>query len=459
MLNASTGRLALEELRQHAADGSIDTVIAAFPDMYGRLVGKRFTARYFLETVANHGTHGCNYLLAADIEMDPTPGYALTSWERGYGDFHLSPDLQTLRHAAWLERTAIVLCNVDNEDHTPVRVAPRSILQEQVMRLTNYGYTAKAACELEFYIFKDSFEQAQQKQYASLAPFGSYIEDYHILQGTKSEPLLRDLRNLVDASGIPVESSKGEWGAGQQEVNLLYSDVLEQADRTVLYKHAAKEIALSHDLAVTFMAKYDENCAGSSMHVHLSLWQADQPLFPGEDDFHGLHASDTFRQFLAGWMKYAPELAVMYAPTINSYKRFQAASFAPTRMVWSIDNRTTAFRIAGHGNSLRIEFRMPGADANPYLSFAAAIAAGLRGIEDGLEPLPMFSGDAYAQQDLPQVPRTLREAIALFERSDFARETFGEDVHAHYLHFFKSEQAYFDRAVTTWERARYFERI
>ncbi len=459
-MDAAKGMLSLNQLNELADSGAVDTVLAVFPDMYGRLMGKRFTVDHFLRSVAKHGTHGCNYLLAADIEMDPTPGYDFASWEKGYGDFHLRPDLKTLRLASWLEHSAIILCDVDNEDGSPIEVSPRQILRRQLQRLAELGFKAKAACELEFYLFKDSYETAQAKHYTNLTPFGDYIEDYHILQGSKAEPILRDLRNKINASGITVESSKGEWGAGQQEVNLLYSEALEQADRAVLYKHAAKEIAFAHDLGLSFMAKYDENAAGSSMHIHLSLWDEEgKAVFPGETNLDDIKCSQTFRHFLAGWLKYATEFATFYAPNINSYKRFQAATFAPTHIVWGIDNRTTAFRIAGHGDSLRIEFRMPGADANPYLCIAAALAAGLRGIKEELKPPSSFVGDAYADKELPLVPKSLREANRLFAQSELAREALGEDVFAHYLHFFKSEQAYFDRAVTTWERARYFERI
>jgi glutamine synthetase len=453
------GRITLDELKQLVSDGEIETVIAVFPDMYGRLVGKRFVAQYFLDDVAGHGMHACDYLLACDMEMDPVPGYSFTSWEKGYGDVLCVPDPATLRRAAWLPKTAIVICDVvDDETRAPVEVSPRRVLQRQVERAKESGFLAKGASEVELYLFKETYDSAREKGYQGLQPFGSYIEDYHILQGTKEEPLVGAIVRALERSGVPMESSKGEWGPGQQEINLRYSELVEQADRTVLYKHAAKEIASAQGLAVTFMAKWDEKHAGSSAHEHLSLWTADgrTNVFASGD---GAGRSDTFRWFLGGWMAHAAEIAAFWAPNVNSYKRYQAGSFAPTGIAWSEDNRTAGFRVVGSGASLRIECRIPGADANPYVAFAASLAAGLDGVESRIEPPEVFAGDVYAAKALPRVPGTLRQAIAELEKSAFARKAFGDLFVDHYLHFLRTEQRKFDEVVTSWERARFFERI
>ncbi len=455
------GMIDVETLKQMVADGQIETVLTAFPDMYGRLMGKRITGHYFVNDVLGRAIHACDYLLACDMEMDPVPGYAFTSWEKGYGDFRLVPDLKTLRLASWLDKTAIVLCDIYNEEKDElVDIAPRSILRQQLSRAASKGYLAMGGSELELYVFKDSYAAAAQKKYVDLEPVGNYIEDYHILQGTKEEFVIGAIRQHLDRSGIPVEFSKGEWGPGQQEINLRYAEFLEMCDRHVIYKHAAKEIALQQNCAVTFMAKWDERYAGSGLHVHVSLWDAknQQALFPGEEAFGPVHSSPLFRWFLGGWMAHLREIYPFYAPYPSSYKRYRAGSFAPTGIAWSYDNRTAGFRIVGHGSSLRIECRAPGADANPYLAFAAALAAGLDGIAKQIEPPPMFSGDVYAARDLPQVPHSLNEAIHELEKSRWARETFDEAVIEHYLHFFKTEQRKFDEVVTSWERARYFER-
>ncbi len=453
------GRLDTNTLDRLVADGAVDTVIAAFPDMYGRLVGKRFTARHFVDAVLEHGMHACDYLLACDMEMDPVPGYAYTSWARGYGDFHPVPDVATLRLLSWQERTALVLCDVrqrDSEELLPY--APRSVLRRQVERAADAGYTAKGASELELYLFRDSYEQVAAKHFIDPEPLGPRIEDYHILQGTKEEFLVGAIRRHLERSGVPVESSKGEWGPGQQEIGLCYTDLVEMADRHTLYKHAAKEIAWQMGHAVTFMAKWDERYAGSSCHIHLSLYDdGGKPLFPGNESIGRVRSSDVFRWFLSGWMVHLREMFAFFAPYPTSYKRYTAASFAPTAVAWSFDNRTTGFRIVGDGASLRIECRAPGADANPYLAFAASLAAGLHGIEKQMEPPPEFDGDAYRASKLPQVPSSLNEAIGLLERSAWAREAFGADVIDHYLHFFRTEQRKFDAVVTDWERRRYFE--
>jgi len=454
------GRIDTDTLKRMVADEEIDTVIAAFPDMYGRLVGKRIVARFFVDEVMSHGLHACDYLLACDMEMDPVPGYAFTSWAKGYGDFRPIPDFDTLRIASWLDRTALVLCDVYHEDrHELVPVAPRSILRRQLARAAELGFTAMTASELELYVFRDSYDTAAEKGFINLQPIGRAIEDYHILQGTKEEFLIGDIRTHLERSGIPVESSKGEWGPGQQEIGLRYAAALESADRHVLYKHAAKEIAWKHGRAVTFMAKWDERYAGSSCHIHVSLWDPDgrRSLFDGDGQLGPIRCSPIFRWFLGGWMKHLRELFAFFAPYPASYKRYVTGSFAPTGIAWSWDNRTAGFRIVGQGQALRIECRAAGADANPYLAFAASLAAGLDGIEQHVEPPPAFEGDVYGARDLPQVPHSLVESIAALAESPWARATFGEAVLDHYLHFFRTEQRKFDAAVTDWERRRYFE--
>ena len=454
------GLLSLKELGDLVERGEIETVLSVFPDMYGRLMGKRITGHFFLEEVVDHGMHVCDYLLACDMEMDVIPGYKYTSWETGYGDFHCVPDLATLRRAAWLPKTALVLCDLFDHHEKPVEVSPRRMLQRQIERAREAGFTVLGGTEIELYVFDDSFSEARAKNYHDLQPMGTYNEDYHILQGTKEDALIGAIRRDLDDSGVPVEFSKGEAGLGQQEINLRYCEVLTQADRNVVYKHAAKEIAWAQGKAVTFMAKWDEKHTGSSAHVHVSLWDTDgkSNLFPGDRQTGPVEASDTFRWFLGGWLRHARALSACWAPYVASYKRYQARSWAPTSIAWSYDNRTAGFRVVGRGPSLRVECRIPGADANPYVIYAAAIAAGLDGIRNRIEPPDIFQGDIYAAQDLPKVPPTLRDAISEFERSDLAREAFGEDVFEHYLHFLRTEQRKFDEVVTCWERARFFER-
>jgi glutamine synthetase len=456
------GMLTLGELKRAVESDEIETVLAVFPDYYGRLMGKRITGRFFLAKIAQDGMHVCDYLLACDMEMDPVPGYRFASWQTGYGDLHCVPDLSSLRRAAWLPRTALVICDVfGTREHGPAEVSPRRMLQRQAQRAREAGFTVMGGSELELYVFDETYESARQKHYHDLRPMGSYIEDYHIFQGTKEDALIGEIRRAVDASGVPVEFSKGEWGPGQQEINLEFSEVLVQADRNVVYKHAAKEIAFAQGKALTFMAKWDETLAGSSMHVHLSLWDegGKRPAFPGEARLGPVQASDTFRHFLGGWMHHARSLAGFYAPYVSSYKRFQAKSFAPTAIAWSYDNRTAGFRVVGEGPSLRIECRVPGADANPYIVYAATIAAGLDGIQRRIEPPPIFEGDLYQARELPRVPSTLREAIGELERSELWPEALGADVVEHYLHFLRTEQRKFDEVVTCWERARFFERV
>ena len=462
MPEPARGRLDLAELSRAAGDGSIHTVITAFPDLFGRLVGKRIHARFFLDAIATGGMHVCDYLLASDMEMDPTPGYAFTNWESGYGDLHAVPDLATLRRAAWLEGTAIVLCDSFGPGGEPVEVSPRRILKRQLERLAERGFVAKMGSELEFFLLRDDYAAANAKGYRNLVPTQHYVEDYHILSSTRVEDVIGAIRAGADASGIDVEFSKGEWGPGQHEINLRYAEALEMADRHVLYKLAAKDIAAAAGRSLTFMAKFDESLAGSSLHVHASLWtQKDEPAFAGTRALAGtsVKSSDSFRHFLGGLLAHAREVALLFAPNPNSYKRYRAGTFAPTRIAWSYDNRTAGFRVVGEGASLRVECRIPGADANPYLVYAALLAAGLDGLERAIEPGPAFAGDAYASQDLPLVPGTLPEAARAFEESPFVRQAFGDAVTEHLLHFARTEQRQLDTRVSDVERARYFERI
>ncbi len=444
---------------QAIESGEIDTVIVAFTDHYGRLMGKRFDAGFFLEHAVVDGTHGCNYLLTVDIEMEPVAGYDYANWALGYGDFHLVPDMSTLRRAGWCEATAIVVCDIaDPDDHSPVPVAPRSILRAQVDRLASHGFRALAASELEFYLFDSTYRDANESGYRDLRPAGWYSEDYDLLQGSRIEPFVGAARRALAASQIPVETSKGETGRGQHELNIRYADVFDMADRHSIMKHGMKELADRQGISVTFMAKPHTDQAGSSCHIHLSLVDQDGRNVFAADEGDRL-GTDRFRWFLGGWMTHLPELMVCYAPTVNSYKRFQADSWAPTRLAWANDNRTAGFRIVGAGSALRIECRIPGADANPYLAFAAALASGMDGIEHRIEPPPRLDGDAYRTDDLPEVASGLGQPVELFAASAFARDVFGDAVVDHYSHFHRTEAAAARAAVTDWERFRYFERI
>lgn len=460
----AVGRLDRNQLARKVESGEIDTVLTVFPDLYGRLVGKRITGRFFCEEVIDRGMHACDYLLACDMEMDPVPGYRYASWEKGYGDLLAKPDLTTLRTAAWLDRTAIVLCDAfDHHGEEPVAVAPRTILRRQTEKARAAGLVPKGASELEFYILRDGYERAREKRFTDLELFGWYAEDYHTLQGLKEEPLVGEARRALEASAIPVEFSKGEWSPGQHEINLRYADLLEMADRHVLYKQALKEIAWRQGLSVTFMALLDEAQAGSSMHVHTSLWSADddRPLFAGGGEplgDTGESAPAVFRHWLGGQLARAGESALLFAPYPNSSKRYREGTFAPTTIAWSYDNRTCGFRVVGHERSLRVESRIPGADANPYLVFAATIAAGLDGVTRELDPGEPFRGNAYEASSLPQVPRSYPSAIDAFESSAFFREAFGADVVEHLVHFARTEQRKFQEVVTSWERQRYLER-
>lgn len=448
----------LDELGDAVEHGAIDTVIVAFTDHYGRLMGKRFDAGFFCDEAVEAGTHACDYLLTVDMEMNPVAGYGFASWEQGYGDVHLVPDLSTLHPAGWTERAAVVLCDVvDEATHEQVAVAPRSILRSQVDRLAGAGLGANAASELEFFLYDESYRQASDQGYAGLTPAGWYVEDYHLLQGARVEHYVGAARRALSASGIPVETSKGEAGRGQHELNIRYSDVLTMADRHTVMKHAMKELADSLGVSVTFMAKPQATDTGSSSHLHVSVTNAGGNVFAGDD--LATELSDTGRWFLGGWMTYLRDFMVCYAPTVNSYKRYLDDSWAPTRVAWARDNRTAGFRLVGAGDSLRIECRIPGADCNPYLAYAATLASGMAGIEQRVEPPPSFDGDVYRAGHLPLVPASLDEAVACFTASDTARAALGDSVVDHYAHFHGDEARAYRSAVTDWERARYFERI
>ena len=459
-MSEARGMMTLDTLAAAVEAGEVETVVMAFADPYGRLLGKRFDAEHFVQDAAAHGTHVCDYLLTADMEMEPVQGYRFASWERGYGDVLLRPDADTLRRASWSERTALVMCDVlGTQDGALVDVAPRSLLRRALADAAELGLRAEAASELEYYVFEETYREASEAGYRDLTPLGWYLEDYHLLQGAREERFTAEARRHLKESGVPVENSKGEWGLGQHEVNVRHAPVLEMADRHAVFKQCLKEVAERVGVSVTFMAKPYAERAGSSCHIHLSLWSATANAFAGAERMGPALVSPVFRHFLAGWLLHAPEMMAFYAPTVNSYKRFADGSWAPTRVAWSFDNRTAGFRVVGSGPSLRVECRIPGADVNPYLAYAAALASGLDGVRRQLEPPAMFQGDVYGARELPLLPATLRAATDLLEGSAFAREAFGDHVIDHYTHFFRTEQAAFERAVTDWERGRYFERI
>jgi glutamine synthetase len=448
------GMLSLDQLRADAEGGEIETVVAAFTDMQGRLMGKRINASYFLDDVAMDAIEGCNYLLALDMEMDPVPGYELANWEKGYGDFTLVPDLGTLRRVSWLDRTALVLCDARNHDGSPVAPSPRQVLIEQCERAREMGYRPMFASELEFYLYKESYSEAHARDYRGLTPTVPYILDYHILATTMDEWIIGQIRRGMQRSGIPVEFSKGEAWQGQHEVNVRYADALTSADRHTIYKNGVKEIAFLNGVSATFMAKPSEKDIGSSCHIHSSLVTADakSAFVQGQEE------TEVFRHFLGGMRTHVRELALMIAPSVNSYKRYATESWAPTSISWGRDNRTCGFRIVGHGQSKRIECRIPGADMNPYLGYAALLAAGLDGIERAADPGPELIGNAYEAGRAEPFPASLREAVELWESSAFARDAFGEEVWRHYLNYGRTEQRLFDQVVTDYERRRMFER-
>jgi glutamine synthetase len=442
--------LTLDELRADAGSGAVDTVVVAFTDMQGRLMGKRLDAEFFLDQLdSGHGGEGCNYLLALEMEMDPVPGYAMASWERGYGDFGLRPDLDTLRRIPWHEATAMVQCDVEWHDGSPVAQSPRQVLEGQVEKARAMGYEAMFGSELEFFLFRESYIDAHAKHYHDLTPSVPYVMDYHVLAAGYDEPFLREVRTAMKAAGMVVESSKGEAWAGQHEINFRYGGAVRTADDHVVYKTGIKEMANQRGCSVTFMAKPHHDWVGSSCHIHSSLWRDGEPAFAGE--------SDVFKHYLAGQIALVADLAIFVAPTINSYKRFAAGSWAPTTLAWGYDNRTCGFRIVGHGSALRAETRIPGADANPYLAFAALLAAGLYGVEQKLELGPALEGNAYVS-DAERFPHAMREAIARLEQSTVARTLFGDEVIDHYLTYARTEQELYDKTVTGYERERMFER-
>lgn len=451
--------LTIDRLRELHDVGDIDTVLVVFPDMQGRFMGKRVLSSFFLQEVPRNGgvIEACDYLLAVDVDMNVLDGFRFTSWETGYGDFVCRPDMSTLRIVPWLEKTALVVGDLVDHDGMPIEVAPRSILQAQIAKASANGWEVKAGTELEFFIYQESMEQAWEKGFRDLTPGSPYVIDYHILQTTKDEWLIRKIRNDMAAAGIPVENSKGEAGLGQHELNLRYDTALAMADHHTIYKNGAKEIAALAGRAMTFMAKPSIDDVGSSCHVHSSLWdlESGRSLVP-DDSGDGL--SDTFRWYVGGLLATAADFSLCWAPYVNSYKRFQPGSWAPTAIGWGTDNRTLAFRVVGHGQGMRVESRIPGADCNPYIALAATIAGGLYGIEHRIEPGDTFSGNGY-EADLPRVPHTLVDAIERFEHSEVAKAAFGEDVHFHLLHMARQEWAEFNKCVTDWELRRNFERL
>ncbi len=446
--------LSLDELRDEAEAGTIDTIVTAFTDMQGRLFGKRIQVEYFVEDVLSHGIEGCNYLLALDMEMDPVPGYELANWEGGYGDFGMAPDMATLRRIPWLDRTALVICDVVNHDGSPVYASPRQILIAQYERAREMGFTPMCATELEFYLYKQSYAEAWEQDFRDLTPTIPYILDYHILATTMDEAYLGPIRRGMHDAGIPVEFSKGEAWYGQHEVNFRYADAVTAADRHTIYKNGVKEIAFLNGISATFMAKPSEKDIGSSCHVHSSLVDdgGNSVFVDGDEE------TDTFRHYLGGMRAHLRELALFVAPSINSYKRYATESWAPTSISWGRDNRTCGFRIVGHGPSRRVECRIPGADVNPYLGIAALLAAGMDGIENQTDPGPELKGNAYEEAEAEPFPSSLREAVELWEGSDFAKRAFGEQVWGHYLNYGRTEQRLFDEVVTDYERRRMFER-
>lgn len=452
------GKLTIDELKQAVKSGEIDTVLAVLVDMQGRLMGKRMQAEFFVDS-AWEETHCCNYLLANDLEMHTVEGYKSTSWAAGYGDYAMKPDLDTLRRIPWLEGTALVICDVlDHHTHEPIAHSPRAILKKQITRLNALGMQAFMATELEFFLFKESFDEAVAQGHRNLTPISNYNEDYNIFQTTKEEDVMRAIRVGLNGADIPVENSKGEACAGQEEINIRYADALTMGDRHSIVKNGCKEIAWSKGRSISFMAKWNYDAAGNSSHIHQSLWSLDgKPLFFDPQKEYGM--SDLMRHFLAGQLLHASEITYFLAPYINSYKRFMEGTFAPTKAIWSIDNRTAGYRICGaDSKSVRVECRVGGADLNPYLAMAALLAAGLDGIEHGLPLERAFIGDAYHGKNAREIPHTLREAIEQLDTSTMLRSAMGDEVIDHYVHAGRWEQYEQDRRVTDWEVHRGFER-
>ena len=446
-----------EALKAMVETGEIDTVLVCFVDMQGRLMGKRFHGVNFVQSSFKE-THCCNYLLATDLEMATPDGYASTSWRSGYGDYTMKPDLSTIRPVPWLDATALVLCDVlDHHTNEPVSHSPRAILQKQITKLSSLGFNAKMATELEFFLFEESFGNIQKSGFRNLKPISGYNEDYHILQTTKEEGVMRPIRNYLFEAGLPIENSKGEAEAGQEELNIRYSSAMDCADYHSIAKHAVKEIAWQKGHAASFLPKWDKDRVGSSSHIHQSLWRDGKPVFYDPSAKNGM--SNLMKHYMAGLIKYAPEYIYFLAPYINSYKRFSKGTFAPTKTVWSIDNRTAGFRLCGEGTeSVRVECRMGGSDLNPYLAQAVMLAAGIKGMEETMELSPATTGDVYEDKKATKIPHTLRSAIEKLRSSVFLREALGDDVVDHYVRAGDWEQEEFDRVVTDWEIARGFER-
>ncbi len=453
-----SGLLSFENLKQRVEQGSIDTVVVAFPDMQGRLMGKRMQAEFFVET-AWEETHCCNYLVATDLEMNTVEGYASTSWAAGYGDYTMRPDMTTLRLLPWLEGTAMVLCDLlDHHGHAPIPHSPRAILQHQIERLEKMGFRSAVATELEFFVFNETYEELRQNDYQTMTTIGPYNEDYHIFQTTKEEGLMRQIRNGLQGAGIKVENTKGEADAGQAEVNVQYGDALYMADTHCLVKNAVKEIAFLNNKSVTFLGKWSHNAAGSSSHIHQSLVSVKgEPVFQDKKAKYGM--SDTMKHYLAGLLNYADDNTCFLAPYVNSYKRFMAGTFAPTKAIWALDNRTAGFRIvAADTSNVRVECRIGGSDLNPYLAIAGQIAAGIAGIEQKLELEPEFSGDAYQAEQARGIPTNLVAATKALSASSMLREAFGSQVIDHYVRAAEWEQESFEQVVTDYEVKRGFER-
>ena len=448
-----------DELVGAIESGAIDTVVMAFPDLQGRLVGKRTTGRFFLEQVAEHGTENCDYLIATDFDDVAVPGYRFASYDLGYGDMLARADFGTIRITPWVPKTALILCDLfAAKTGAPIGVAPRQVLRDQVQAARRMNLEPMIGSEIEFYLFRDSYEQIHERGYQDLTPHSPFMQDYQVVQTTRDEYVVGEIRRGLEAAGIPVEFSKGEAGRGQHELNLAYTHALEMADRNVVYKTAAKEIAAGLGRSVTFMAKYDFAETGSSCHVHSSLWHLSERGLGGSAFDGGAALTEDFRMYLAGQLAAAQDFSILWAPTVNSYKRFQPGSWAPTAVAWGVDNRTLGYRVVGHGASSRVECRIPGADANSYLAFAGTIAAGLYGIRHRLALSEAYTGNGYEAKDLPRIPTTLAEAADLWERSDIARECFGADVHHHLLTMARHEWSSFNSSVTDWERVRYFDR-
>jgi len=456
--------VSLNELKADVRDGAIDTVLAVFADHHGRMIGKRTDAEFFFDTVLEEGTENCDYLIACDLDNVPLPGFRWASYDQGYGDMRGVVDTSTIRYLPWIDRTAIVIVDlVDVDTGEPVEVSPRAMLQQQVAVAADFGFTVKVGSEIEFFVFKDAYDDANASDYRALTPNSPYLEDYHILQTTKEEDVIGAMRRGLSAAGLPVEFSKGEAGKGQHEINLTYQTAVEMADINLVFKNAVKEMAHAAGKSATFMAKPHFDDAGSSFHIHSSLWNeaGTRSLMAGsatgDGDAH--HMSEVFRWYLGGLIATAAEFCLLFAPTINSYRRFLPGSWAPTGIGWGVDNRTLGFRIVGHGQGMRVENRIPGADANTYHAFAASIAGGMYGVANRIEPPPPYEGNGYTATDLPRIPSTFPDAMERWRNSSIAKECFGDDVHHHVLNFAETEWLAFNQTVTDWERRRYFERI